>query len=288
MAEGAGLDGRVGHGGWRPPPGVPTRAGCTMRTLPLVDGLPAPIVASLDRRLAILGWPRGHTAPAATLDEADLLVVRGGLIALLEASPAGAPVVVGFVGEGEILTAAGLAPEPRALALVDSSVSLISIELRTVLAERHPRFADNIVRALARRIHELRETTAALGAAHAEDRMRARIRQLASRYGVATPAGVRLRLDLRHADWAILVGTSRQTAAGALRRLREAGEVVVEARDILIPWGAWPADDLGALPEGEGAHQDRKHRDADPDRVQEQNADHSLAPSPVAGHAPAA
>jgi CRP-like cAMP-binding protein len=69
-----------------------------------------------------------------------------------------------------------------------------------------------------------------------EDRLRARLHQLADRFGVATTAGVELRLDLTHAQWASLVGASREAVTTAFSKLRASGSVVMEGRTITIPW----------------------------------------------------
>ena len=55
------------------------------------------------------------------------------------------------------------------------------------------------------RMAMLRETVALVSEMRVEDRLRARLHQLADRFGIAAPSGVRLSLDLTHAQWASLV-----------------------------------------------------------------------------------
>jgi CRP-like cAMP-binding protein len=69
-----------------------------------------------------------------------------------------------------------------------------------------------------------------------EDRLRARLHQLAERFGTATPSGVRLQLDLTHAQWASLIGASREAVTTAFGKLRAQGTVEMEGRSITIPW----------------------------------------------------
>ena len=69
-----------------------------------------------------------------------------------------------------------------------------------------------------------------------EDRLRARLHQLADRFGVATRAGIELRLELTHAQWASLVGASREAVTTAFSKLRGSGSVQMDGRTITIPW----------------------------------------------------
>ena len=57
-----------------------------------------------------------------------------------------------------------------------------------------------------------------------------------SRFGVATREGVELRLELTHAQWASLVGASREAVTTAFSKLRASGAVEMDGRSITIPW----------------------------------------------------
>ena len=69
-----------------------------------------------------------------------------------------------------------------------------------------------------------------------EDRLRARLHQLADGFGVATRAGIELRLELTHAQWASLVGASREAVTTAFSKLRGSGSIEMDGRSITIPW----------------------------------------------------
>jgi CRP-like cAMP-binding protein len=69
-----------------------------------------------------------------------------------------------------------------------------------------------------------------------EDRLLARVLQLADEFGTATPSGALLDLGLTHAQWGLLVGAARESVTLALGRLRARGELVVEGRGITVPW----------------------------------------------------
>jgi CRP-like cAMP-binding protein len=71
-----------------------------------------------------------------------------------------------------------------------------------------------------------------------EDRLRARMHQLAERFGVTGKDGIRLNLDLTHAQWASLVGASREAVTTAFGKLKAQGDVELDGREIMIPWEA--------------------------------------------------
>ena len=74
-----------------------------------------------------------------------------------------------------------------------------------------------------------------------EDRLRRRLHQVAEQIGTAAPEGVRIGLDLTHAQWASLIGASREAVTTAFGKLRAAGEVEMDGRSITIPWDAMRA-----------------------------------------------
>ena len=104
------------------------------------------------------------------------------------------------------------------------------------LIARYPRLGYNLAEVFSERVALLRETAAVLGEIRVEDRLRARLHQLAERFGVATPAGLELRLVLTHAQWALLVGAARESVTIAFGRLKGEGAIEIEERGITIPW----------------------------------------------------
>ena len=54
---------------------------------------------------------------------------------------------------------------------------------------------------------------------------------------------MQLRLELTHAQWASLVGASREAVTTAFSKLRTSGEIITDGRAIMIPWDAMRAAD---------------------------------------------
>src|SRR5215510_1866968 len=130
-------------------------------------------------------------------------------------------------------TTAPLPPPARPLQLAPAPLPARAIE---GLIARYPRLGRNVAELLSDRVAMLRETVALVSEMRVEDRLRARLHQLADRFGVATRAGIELRLELTHAQWASLVGASREAVTTAFSKLRGSGAVQMEGRTITIPW----------------------------------------------------
>jgi CRP/FNR family transcriptional regulator len=121
-------------------------------------------------------------------------------------------------------------------ALEDSAISPLPGRAIEGLIARYPRMGRNLAEMLSDRVSTLSETVALVSEMRVEDRLRARLHQLADRFGVATRDGVELRLDLTHAQWASLVGASREAVTTAFSKLRSSGALDMEGRTVTIPW----------------------------------------------------
>lgn len=202
----------------------------------LFAGLPERDLALLDSRLPLVRWPRGAAMPEP-LGRADhLFVVREGRLALFESTAPGHEIMISLLDPGAIYSTLGAAPTASTSALEDSAVSPLSGRAVEGLIARYPRLGRNLAELLSDRVATLRETVALVSEMRVEDRLRARLHQLADGFGVATRAGVELRLELTHAQWASLVGASREAVTTAFSKLRGSGAIEMDGRSITIPW----------------------------------------------------
>lgn len=202
----------------------------------LFAGLPERDLALLDGRLPLVRWPRGATMPEPLARLDHLYLVREGRLALFESTAPGHEIMIALLEAGAIYSTLGAVPPSSVSALEDSAVSPLSTRAVEGLIARYPRLGRNLAELLSDRCAMLRETVALVSEMRVEDRLRARLHQLAERFGVATRAGIELRLDLTHAQWASLVGASREAVTTAFSKLRGAGLVEMEGRSITIPW----------------------------------------------------
>lgn len=225
----------------RRPNGVPTSgvsgAGrISLSRMELFSGLPERDMALLDSRLPMVRWPRGASMPEPLGRPDHLFLVRDGRLALFESTAPGHEIMISLLDSGAIYSTLGAAPASSVSALEDSAVSPLSGRAVEGLIARYPRLGRNLAEMLSDRVAALRETVALVSEMRVEDRLRARLHQLSDRFGVATRAGVELRLDLTHAQWASLVGASREAVTTAFSKLRGAGVIEMDGREITIPW----------------------------------------------------
>ena len=210
-------------------------------------GLPEAQLAQLDRSLPVVAWRQGSPMPAALARDDCLFVVREGRLGLFESPAGGHPVLIALLERGSLYSTLGSAPAPTLRLFEDCSVSPLSRRAVAALAARYPSLALTLADALTERAAMLRETVAALSTVRVEDRLRARLHQLAERHGVATAEGARLRLVLTHAQWGDVVGASREAVSASFARLRAEGAVITDGDGVVIPWA-----DFAPPPEGEG------------------------------------
>jgi CRP/FNR family cyclic AMP-dependent transcriptional regulator len=217
-----------------PPEDAP---GAEMRTLELFAGVPAAVV---DRALA--GLPARRLAQEEEIDlgeaAAACCVVQEGRLALQVAAPDGRARIIGLVEQGDVLVPpvdswAAVGPRPRPVAIEDSALVLVSAE-RLEDWLREPALAANVTRILSRQIADRELAVAIALEPRVERRLLLKLGQLAERFGVVTPEGIRLDLRLTHRELAQMVGTARESVTLALGRLADAGEIEVRNRTLVV------------------------------------------------------
>lgn len=208
----------------------------TLAQMDLFAGLPERDMAILESRMPVVRWPRGAEMPEP-LGRADTLyVIREGRLALFECTAPGHEIMISLLDSGNIYSTLGATPAANVTALDDAAISPLPGRAVEGLIARYPRLGRNLAEMLSDRIAVLRETVALVSEMRVEDRLRARLHQLADRFGVTTRDGVELRLELTHAQWASLVGASREAVTTAFSKLRSAGMLDMDGRTVIIPW----------------------------------------------------
>lgn len=204
----------------------------------LFAGLPEHDLDILETRLGMVRWPQGAETPAPLERLDHIFLVREGRIGLFERITPEHEVMVAILEPGSIWTTIGSDVAPGVCALESSAISPLPARAFEALATRYPRLSRNLAGALSERCSMLAETIAIVSEMRVEDRLRARLHQLAERFGVTGRDGIRLSLDLTHAQWASLVGASREAVTTAFGKLKTQGDVELDGREILIPWTA--------------------------------------------------
>lgn len=111
--------------------------------------------------------------------------------------------------------------------------------LESVVLE-HPSVGLALIRNLSRRIQWLTGRVGALTEPHLEDRMYQALVNVARQVGQPNPNGWTIAFPLSHEEIGFLVGAHRVSVTRALGRLRDAGKIRMEGRNILV-------QDLGGM-----------------------------------------
>lgn len=237
---GPGADGAVEEHLWAHGPSGPPGHVAPVSVLELFEGCPPGLAEAVESRLEVIRWDRRNRPPPALFTQPQVLVIRAGHLAML--APVGTrgerQVMTGLLSVGGVFTCHDAAPGPVGLPVSDHvMISPIPERLMERILVKCPAVATNLTRLLSDRIAMLRETVALVSQFRVEDRLLGRIGQLAERFGIVTPRGVELRLDLTHAQWGSLLGASRAATTLAFGRLRDAGQVLLDGRVIILPPG---------------------------------------------------
>ncbi len=209
-----------------------------LRRMELFAGLPEPDLDMLESRLGMIRWPQGAETPAP-LDRLDhIFLVREGRVGLFERISPDHEVMVAILEPGSLWSTIGSNVAPGVCSLESSAISPLPARAVEALSTRYPRLARNLAGALSERCSMLAQTIAIVSEMRVEDRLRSRLHQLAERFGITGKDGIRLSLDLTHAQWASLVGASREAVTTAFGKLKSQGDVVLDGREILVPWTA--------------------------------------------------
>lgn len=209
-----------------------------LRRMELFTGIPDHDLDILESRLGMVRWPQSAETPAPLERLDHIFLVREGRVGLFERISPDHEVMVAILEPGSIWTTIGANTAPGVCALESSAISPLPARAFEALATRYPRLSRNLAGALSERCTMLAQTIAIVSEMRVEDRLRSRLHQLAERFGVTGKDGIRFNLDLTHAQWASLVGASREAVTTAFGKLKSQGDVELDGRAILVPWTA--------------------------------------------------
>ncbi len=214
---------------------TPAPASVSLARVAFLRSLHPRDLARLEQLVPQIAVLPNQPLPAVLAKRDQLLIVREGRLALLATTPGGHRFMAALLERGSLFSTLGGVRPPEVLPLEDAVVSAIPESALRSLAIRYPQLGVDLAQALTDRIATLREAGAIVSQMHVDDRLWARVVDLAGRIGVVTRAGVELRVGLTHAQWALLVGASRESVTLAFGRFRHRGMMTAEHRMITIP-----------------------------------------------------
>lgn len=215
------------------------------RLLESFEGIAVDQAVALDRSFPAVLWRSAEPVPAD--ENAEIIIVRGGLVVAMAPTIRGREVAVALLEPGDAYpartTRSGCRLEPLDYAWI-SSVSSPHLD---ILLHRAPLVGVGIIRALSGQLEEAGRAAGVLSEMRVEDRLMGLFQRLSLRHGIVTTAGIRLTLRLPHSGWGTLVGASREAVTAALIRLRRRGALECRGREVILPHSALCEEPLAIL-----------------------------------------
>lgn len=196
-------------------------------------------------RAAVAACPRftlgsGETREAFAVPDARLLVVEDGTAFVAAERNGRRRALVAVVGAGGLLTPPTVGEELGAV--VTASFTAITPAALAALSS-DPEASALVVDALLETVRDREETAACLARSPANERVRAKLLQLARSHGKVTEQGIVIDLPLKHELLAEMVGSTRETVTWALQELAREGFATRVGRVYVL--GVAPAELAG-------------------------------------------
>ena len=210
----------------------------TLFQAPLFAPLDSNAATALQSSMREVKIARGSTLFAEGEPGERLYVITEGKIKLGRSAADGRENLLAILGQGEMFGELSLFdPGPRtatATAVTDATLfELGHDDLQPWLTGR-PEVAAHLLGALARRLRRTNEAMADLIFSDVPGRVAKQLLDLARKFGVETPDGLRVTHDLTQEELAQLVGASRETVNKALADFASRGFLRLEARAVVI------------------------------------------------------
>lgn len=201
-------------------------------------GLGTAELSALSRRLRRCFFYKGETLFTKGQHGSEMYLIKSGLVRVFSADEHGQEISLALLSAGDFLgEMAVLDDQPRsasAVAMEDTEVlSLSRQDFKSELAA-NPQIANEVIRALVRRLRQADELVEGLSFLDVYGRVARKLLELASSHGKTTPDGVSIEIGLTQRDLASLVGATRETVNRAIAHYQEMGLIAVQREHITI------------------------------------------------------
>ncbi len=225
-----------------PPTGPPLsevelKAGL-LREVDLFSGLDSGQLRQISQTLPMQSCRIGGLITSPDDDDEKLYIVKRGRVRLYRLTPDGKQLTLDILDKGRIVgrmswlgqELAGVYAEAVEDALI---CSFTPAEL-TRLIDRYPAIGVNIIRYLSERLAASERERETMAFRSVEQRLAARLLELADRFGEARDDGVEIDARLTQQELADMIGTSRETLATTVSSLRQRGVLDMKQQRVLI------------------------------------------------------
>jgi CRP/FNR family transcriptional regulator, cyclic AMP receptor protein len=215
-----------------------------LREVDLFAGLSPAQLKEISRTLPMTTCQVGGLVTSPDEDDERLYIVKRGRVRLYRLTPDGKQLTLDLLDKGRIVGRMSWLGqelnEVYAEAVEDALIcSFTPDELRRLI-DRYPSIGVNIIRYLSDRLTVSEREREVMAYRSVEQRLAARLLELLDRFGVPEDGGVAIDARLTQQELADMIGTTRETLAQTVSRLRERGvlqmsnqRVVIQDRDTL-------------------------------------------------------
>jgi CRP/FNR family transcriptional regulator, cyclic AMP receptor protein len=185
-----------------------------------------------------MSFQRGETLMSLGARSDDVLLIESGSVKVVLSEPAGARLVAGPYGPGELIGELGvLERQPRSATVIahrsGSAFRVVAPAFRA-LVERDRDVLVLVNATLQDRLHKADRRQLAIASQHVGTRVAAQLLAWAEAFGEPSGDGLVVR-DISQADLASAVVASAKTVDAALKTLREAGLIRTWRMHYLLP-----------------------------------------------------
>lgn len=224
---------------------VELRAGL-LREIDLFAGLPESDLKHISATLPMTTCASGGLITSPDDEGEKLYIVKRGRVRLYRLTPDGKQLTLDILDKGRVvgrMTWLGQElTDTYAEAIDDALICSFTPEELQRLIDRYPRIGVNIIRYLSQRLAASERELEVMAFRSVEQRLAARLLDLAGRFGVEEDGGRAIDARLTQQELADMIGTTRETLAQTISRLRERGVLDMANQRVIL-------HDLSALEE---------------------------------------
>ncbi len=209
-----------------------------LKKVPVFSGITNNDVNIIAKSLIKKKYPKGAHLFKENEEGKSLYVIIHGLVKIYTADKSGRLKTLAYLKDGDFFGEMAMLDQEKrsasALVIEDAEVFALSRGIVKKILLDNPQIALKLLKALSVRLRYCDKQIEDLTFRNLPGRVASALLDLAAKYGVKTPAGVRLNLKLTHQDLADIVGTAREVVTSVLGDFRESGCVEDINKHILI------------------------------------------------------
>jgi CRP/FNR family transcriptional regulator, cyclic AMP receptor protein len=209
-----------------------------LREIDLFAGLSSDELRQISRTLPMTTCRVGGLVTSPDEEDERLYIVKRGRVRLYRLTPDGKQLTLDILDKGRIVGRMSWLGqelnEVYAEAVEDALIcSFTPDELRRLI-DRYPSIGVNIIRYLSDRLTVSEREREVMAYRSVEQRLAARLLELLDRFGVEEEGGTAIDARLTQQELADMIGTTRETLAQTVSRLRERGVLQMGNQRVLV------------------------------------------------------